>query len=53
MKTKRVTGGKAFLARAKEADIRLAVATSADEIKMRTNLKEMELADLFDALQAG
>ena len=53
-KLQALPGVKAFLARAKEADIRLAVATSADEIKMRTNLKEMELGEsLFDALVSG
>ena len=47
-------GVKVFLARAKEAGIRLAVATSADEIKMRTNLIEMGIGEsFFDGLVSG
>ena len=47
-------GVKAFLDRAKKAGIRLAVATSADEVKMRANLKEMEIGEsFFDGLISG
>ena len=47
-------GVKTFLQKAKAAGIRLAVATSADEYKMKVNLREMQLDEsLFDALVNG
>ncbi len=53
-KLEALTGVKAFLARARDEGLRLAVATSADAVKMRTNLREMDLEEsLFDALVSG
>ena len=53
-KLQALPGVKAFLARAQDEGIRLAVATSADDVKMRTNLKEMKLEEShFDALVSG
>lgn len=47
-------GVKHFIGRAREAGIKLAVATSADEVKLHVNLHEMELdGGLFDALVNG
>ena len=47
-------GVKAFIETAKAAGIRLVVATSADEVKLHTNLREMGLDEtLFDALVNG
>ncbi|MBL7016397.1 MAG: HAD-IA family hydrolase [Kiritimatiellales bacterium] len=47
-------GVKAFIDKAKADGILLAVATSADEVKLKTNLHEMGLDEtLFDALVNG
>lgn len=47
-------GVQVFIERAKAAGILLAVATSADEVKLKTNLQEMGFAPtLFDALVNG
>lgn len=47
-------GVKAFIEKAKSDGLLLAVATSADEVKLRTNLHEMALDEsLFDALVNG
>lgn len=47
-------GVKAFIENAKAAGVLLAVATSADEVKLHINLREMDLnPQLFDALVNG
>jgi|TARA_A100001015_G_scaffold3_3_gene7 HAD superfamily hydrolase (TIGR01509 family) len=47
-------GVKAFIEEARAEGIRLAVATSADEVKMKTNLHEIGLdEECFDALVNG
>lgn len=47
-------GVKRFIEKAREAGIRLAIATSADEFKLHVNLHEMQLDEgLFDALVNG
>lgn len=47
-------GVKQFIAKAGEAGLKLAVATSADEFKLQVNLSEINLAtDRFDALVTG
>ena len=47
-------GVKQFIVKAKTAGIKLAIATSADEIKLHVNLREMALDEkLFDALVNG
>jgi HAD superfamily hydrolase (TIGR01509 family) len=53
-KLQALAGVTAFLARVREEGIRLAVATSADAVKMRINLREMGVEEaLFDALVSG
>ena len=47
-------GVKAFIEKASRAGIKLAIATSADEYKMKVNLREMGLSETqFDALVNG
>jgi len=47
-------GVKRFIVEAKEAGMKLAIATSADEIKLHVNLREMGLEErLFDVLVNG
>ncbi len=47
-------GVKAFIEKTAKQGILLAIATSADEVKLRVNLREMGLdADLFNALVNG
>ena len=53
-KLQALPGVKDFIERAKAAGIRTAVATSADDVKMKTNLYEIGLdAKHFDALVNG
>lgn len=53
-KLKPLPGVKQFIERAREAGIKLAIATSADEFKLRVNLAEIELdPSQFDALVNG
>ena len=53
-KLQALPGVKTFIENAKAAGILLAVATSADEVKLKTNLHEMGLDEnLFDALVNG
>lgn len=53
-KLKPLKGVNAFIARCRKKNLRLAVATSADEVKMRINLRETGLQEtLFDALVNG
>lgn len=45
---------KDFVQRASEAGIKLAIATSADEVKLRVNMQEMGFdTGIFDALVNG
>ncbi len=47
-------GVKAFIEKAKNTGLKLAIATSADEVKLHVNLREMELDESwFDALVNG
>ncbi len=47
-------GVREFIERCRKKNLKLAVATSADEVKMRINLRETGLdADLFDTLVNG
>jgi HAD superfamily hydrolase (TIGR01509 family) len=47
-------GAKAFVSAARQAGLKLAVATSADRVKMEGNLREISLpAKLFDACVTG
>lgn len=53
-KLQALPGVKTFIKKAKADGILLAVATSADEVKLKTNLHEMGLDEtLFDALVNG
>jgi len=53
-KLQALPGVKAFIENAKAQGILMAVATSADEVKMKTNLREIGLDEnLFDALVNG
>lgn len=53
-KLKSLPGVKIFIAKAKKAGIKLAIATSADIVKLHVNLREMGLDEkLFDALVNG
>lgn len=49
-----LNGVKEFIARCRKKHLKLAVATSADDVKMRINLRETGLKeDLFDTLVNG
>lgn len=51
---KSLPGVKDFIKKAKAKGVLLAVATSADEVKLKVNLREMDLDEsLFDALVNG
>ncbi|MBN1791366.1 MAG: HAD-IA family hydrolase [Bacteroidales bacterium] len=53
-KLKPLKGVPEFIARCRKKNLKLAVATSADEVKMRINLRETGLQEsLFDALVNG
>jgi len=53
-KLKPLRGVNEFIARCRKKNLKLAVATSADEVKMRINLRETGLQEsLFDALVNG
>lgn len=53
-KLQALPGVKRFIENARADGVLLAVATSADEVKLRTNLHEMQLDEqLFDALVNG
>lgn len=53
-KLKPLNGVHEFIARCRKKNLKLAVATSADEVKMRINLRETGLQEsLFDALVNG
>lgn len=49
-----LSGVKEFILRCKQKGLKIAVATSADEVKMRINLREIGLSeDIFDATVNG
>lgn len=49
-----LAGAREFIAKARERGLKLAIASSADRIKVETNLREIGVpADMFDAVVSG